>query len=63
MTLDEWISCLDNEEADRLMQEEQLELKHLLLELSWYRLAFGNKMRGGTDGRCELYNKRSRIER
>jgi hypothetical protein len=34
MTLDEWISCLDNEETDRLTQEEQLELKHLLLESS-----------------------------
>lgn len=33
MTLEEWISRFDNEEADKLTQEEQLELKSYLLML------------------------------
>ena len=37
MTLEEWISALDNEEKDRLTQMEQLELKSLLIELKYYR--------------------------
>lgn len=33
MTLDEWISLFDNEEADKLTQDEQLEIKSMLIEL------------------------------
>ncbi len=33
MTLEEWISRFDNEEADKLTQEEQLEIKSYLLML------------------------------
>ena len=37
MTLEEWISRFDNEEAGELTQMEQLEIKSLLTELKWYR--------------------------
>lgn len=33
MTLEEWISRFDNEEANKLTQEEQIELKSYLLML------------------------------
>ena len=45
MTLEEWISALDNEEKDKLSQMEQLEIKSLLLELKYYR----DKMGGSDD--------------
>ena len=43
MTLEEWIGRLDNEEADKLSQMEQLEIKSLLLELKYYRDKQGDK--------------------
>jgi hypothetical protein len=39
MSLDEWISRFDNEEADKLTQEEQLEIKSMLIELRERRVA------------------------
>ena len=37
MTIDEWIGKLDNEEADRLTQFDQCELKVLLMEAKRYK--------------------------
>lgn len=37
LTLDEWISRFDNEDADTLSQLEQIEIKELLIELSKIR--------------------------
>jgi hypothetical protein len=45
MRLDEWISRLDNEDADRLTQEEQLEIKSMLIELCWRRDEMNDKDR------------------
>lgn len=39
MTLEEWISRFDNEEAGRLTQEEQLEIKSMLIDLKERRVA------------------------
>jgi hypothetical protein len=39
MSLDEWISRFDNEEADKLTQNEQLEIKSMLIELRERRFA------------------------
>ena len=39
MSLDEWISRFDNEEADKLTQAEQLEIKSMLIELRERRVA------------------------
>lgn len=39
MALEEWISRFDNEEADKLTQEEQLEIKSMLIELKARRVA------------------------
>jgi hypothetical protein len=39
MTLDEWISRFDNEEADKLTQDEQIEIKSMLIELRERRVA------------------------
>ena len=33
LTLDEWISRFDNEDADKLSQSEQIEIKDMLIEL------------------------------
>ena len=33
ITLDEWISRFDNEDADKLSQSEQIEIKDMLIEL------------------------------
>ena len=33
ITLDEWISRFDNEDADKLSQSEQIEIKEMLIEL------------------------------
>jgi Lar family restriction alleviation protein len=45
MSLDEWISRFDNEEADKLTQEEQLEIKSMLIELCWRRDEMNDKDR------------------
>lgn len=37
MELQEWISRFDNEEADKLTQDEQIEIKSMLIELRWRR--------------------------
>lgn len=39
MSLDEWISRFDNEEADKLTQDEQIEIKSMLIELRERRVA------------------------
>ena len=39
MSLDEWISRFDNEEADKLTQDEQIEIKSILIELRERRVA------------------------
>lgn len=39
MALEEWISRFDNEEADKLTQEEQIEIKSMLIELKERRVA------------------------
>jgi hypothetical protein len=39
MSLDEWISRFDNEEADKLTQAEQIEIKSMLIELRERRVA------------------------
>ena len=41
MTLDEWISRFDNEEADKLTQNEQIEIRDMLIELLNYKIKFG----------------------
>ena len=41
MTLNEWISKLDNEDVDKLSRMEQLELKDMLIQLLGYKLKFG----------------------
>lgn len=51
MTIEEWISRFDNEEADHLTQEEQLELKHFLIELNGYWMVLeAKKKRRADDG-------------
>lgn len=39
MTLEDWISRFDNEEADKLTQTEQLEIKSMLIELKERKVA------------------------
>jgi hypothetical protein len=41
MVLDEWISRFDNEEMDKLTQNEQIEIRDMLIELLKYRVKFG----------------------
>jgi hypothetical protein len=38
MTIDTWISRLDNEEADKLSQDEQIEIRDMLIELKERRM-------------------------
>jgi len=45
MTLDEWISRFDNEEAGKLTQEEQMDIRDMLLELQMYRRADNDNTR------------------
>lgn len=59
MTLEEWISRLDNEEADRLTQEEQLEIKSMLIELKYRRDEmndFTETMKDRAEAWLEAYN-------
>ena len=59
MTLKEWISRLDNEEAGRLTQEEQLEIKSMLIELRWRRNEmndFTETMKDRAEAWLEAYN-------
>ena len=37
MTIDTWISRLDNEEAGKLSQDEQIEIRDMLIELKEIR--------------------------
>ena len=60
MTLEEWISRFDNEEADKLTQEEQIEIKSMLIELRWRRNEMNDlteTMRDRTEAWLEAYNK------
>jgi hypothetical protein len=60
MTLEEWISRFDNEEADKLTQEEQLEIKSMLIELRWRRNEmndFTETMKDMAEAWLEAYNK------
>lgn len=41
MTLDQWISRLNNEGADKLAQNERIEIRDMLIELLKYRVNFG----------------------
>jgi hypothetical protein len=59
MTLDEWISRFDNEEADKLTQDEQLEIKSMLIELRWRRDEmndFTETMKDRAEAWLEAYN-------
>jgi hypothetical protein len=59
MTLEEWISRFDNEEADKLTQDEQLEIKSMLIELRWRRDKmndFTETMKDRAEAWLEAYN-------
>ena len=60
MTLEKWISRFDNEEAGRLTQEEQLEIKSMLIELRWRRDEmndFTETMKDKAESWLEAYNE------
>jgi hypothetical protein len=60
MTLEEWISRFDNEAADNLTQEEQLEIKSMLIELRWRRNEMNDlteTMKDRAEAWLEAYNK------
>lgn len=59
MSIDEWISRFDTEEAGRLTQEEQLEIKSMLIELRWRRNEMNDlteTMIDRTEAWLEAYN-------
>jgi hypothetical protein len=59
MTLEEWISRFDNEAADNLTQEEQLEIKSMLIELRWRRNEMNDlteTMKDRAEAWLEAYN-------